>query len=70
MTATASNRLSSISGPWARGFTYNACGNTTNSGGSTYGYDAFDRLNLVTQGSTMTPTDVPPSSTKLCDGRA
>ncbi len=52
--ATASNRLSSIGGPRARSFTYNARGNTTNNGGNTYGYDAFDRLNLVTQGGTTT----------------
>ena len=54
VTASASNRLSSITGTRPRSFAYNARGNTTTGGTNTYGYDAFDRLNLVTKGATTT----------------
>ncbi|WP_231478329.1 hypothetical protein, partial [Pseudoxanthomonas suwonensis] len=52
--AGANNQLSAITGPRAKGFSYNARGNTTLGGGNTYGYDAFDRLSQVTQGGTTT----------------
>ena len=52
VTATANNRLSSITGTRPRSFAYNVRGNTTTGGTNTYGYDAFDRLNLVTKAGT------------------
>ncbi|WP_037061578.1 hypothetical protein, partial [Pseudoxanthomonas suwonensis] len=54
VTASANNRLSSITGPRAKSFVYNIRGNTTSGGGNSYGYDAFDRLGQVTQGGITT----------------
>ena len=54
VTQSTSNRLATISGPSATAFTYDDRGNTIAGGGNTYGYDGFNRLNLVTRAGVTT----------------
>lgn len=49
-TATTSNRLLSVSGSRAKSFTLNPNGNVTAGAGTTYTYDAFNRLRTAAKG--------------------